>query len=154
MNITLGHTQGGETTGSIDESVRHATTKLAHIHFPASLNSKKNIIRMGENPDKVFLVGCPSLDLIQKDKLGLDKKFKNRYANYGVGELEVDFEKPYIVVLQHPVTTEYKHIKKSINETIRAINKIDHQVIWLWPNVDAGSDIVSKQIRIFREEKN
>ena len=153
MNIILVHTQGGETTGSIDESVRHATTKLAHIHFPASLNSKKNIIRMGENPEKVFLVGCPSLDLIQKDKLSLDKKFKNRYANYGVGESEIDFEKPYIVVLQHPVTTEYKQIKRNINETIRAINKIDLQVIWLWPNVDAGSDIVSKRIRIFREEK-
>ena len=66
MNIVLAHTQGGEVTGSIDESVRHATTKLAHIHFPASLNAKKNIIKMGENPKKVYLVGCPSLDLIKK----------------------------------------------------------------------------------------
>jgi UDP-hydrolysing UDP-N-acetyl-D-glucosamine 2-epimerase len=153
MNIVLVHTQGGETTGSIDESVRHATTKLAHIHFPASYNSKKNILKMGEDPNKVFLVGCPSLDLIKKNKLIIDKKFKKKYSNYGVGELEIDFNKPYIVVLQHPVTTEYKQIKKNIDETIKAITKLDFQVIWLWPNVDAGSDIVSKRIRILREKK-
>ena len=153
MNIVLVHTQGGETTGSIDESVRHATTKLAHIHFPASYNSKKNIIKMGENPNRVFLVGCPSLDLIQKNKLRLNTKFKNKYSSYGVGELEIDFDKPYIVVLQHPVTTEYQQIKKNINETIKAIIQLDHQVIWLWPNVDAGSDIVSKKIRILREKQ-
>ena len=153
MNIMLVHTQGGETTGSIDESVRHATTKLAHIHFPASYNSKKNILKMGEDPSKVFLVGCPSLDLIKKNKLSIDKKFKKKYYNYGVGELKIDFNKPYIVVLQHPVTTEYKQIKKNIDETIKAITELDFQVIWLWPNVDAGSDIVSKRIRILREKK-
>ena len=78
---------------------------------------------MGENPDKVFLVGCPSLDLIKKDKLGLDKKFKNRYSNYGVGELEIDFEKPYIVVLQHPVTTEYNQIKKTLTRQSKQLSK-------------------------------
>ena len=81
MNIVLVHTQGGEVTGSIDESVRHATTKLAHIHFPASLKSKKHIIRMGEDPNKVFLVGCPSLDLINKKKLVIDNKFKSKYSS-------------------------------------------------------------------------
>ena len=153
MNIPLAHTQGGEISGSIDESVRHATTKLAHIHFPASVKSKKNVIRMGEDPKKVFLVGCPSLDLINKNKLKIDNKFKQKYSSYGVGELNIDFKKPYIVVLQHPVTTEYKHINKNINETIKAIMMLKYQVIWLWPNVDAGSDIVSKKIRILREQK-
>ena len=153
MNIVLVHTQGGEVTGSIDESVRHATTKLAHIHFPASLKSKKNIIRMGEDPKKVFLVGCPSLDLINKKNLKIDNKFKRKYSSYGVGELKIDFDKPYVVVLQHPVTTEYNLINKNINETIKAIMMIKHQIIWLWPNVDAGSDIVSKKIRIIREKK-
>ena len=154
MNIVLVHTQGGEITGSIDESVRHATTKLAHIHFPASLKSKKNIIKMGEDPKKVFLVGCPSLDLINKKNLKIDNKFKRKYSSYGVGELKIDFDKPYVVVLQHPVTTEYNLINKNINETIKAIMMIKHQIIWLWPNVDAGSDIVSKKIRIIREKKN
>ena len=59
MNIFLAHTQGGEITGSIDESVRHATTKLAHIHFPATKKSKQNLIKMGENPKNVFNFGCP-----------------------------------------------------------------------------------------------
>lgn len=152
MNIVLAHTQGGEVTGSIDESVRHATTKLAHIHFPASLNAKKNIIKMGENPKKVHLVGCPSLDLIKKNQLTIDNKFKKKYSRSGVGELEINFNKPYIVVLQHPVTTEYKKIKENIDQTINAIIKVDHQVVWLWPNVDAGSDVLSKSIRRLREE--
>ena len=153
MNIPLAHTQGGEVTGSIDESVRHATTKLAHIHFPASLNAKKNIIKMGENSKKVYLVGCPSLDLIKRDNLNIDKKFKKKYSTYGVGELTIDFNKPYIVILQHPVTTEYKQIKTNINQTIHAALKVQQQVVWLWPNVDAGSDMLSKSIRIVREEK-
>ena len=152
MNIVLAHTQGGEVTGSIDESVRHATTKLAHIHFPASLNAKKNIIKMGENPKKVYLVGCPSLDLIKKKQLNINEKFKKKYSKYGVGELKIDFNKPYIVILQHPVTTEYEHIKKNIEQTIKAALKIKQQIVWLWPNVDAGSDIVSKSIRRAREE--
>jgi len=152
MNIVLAHTQGGEVTGSIDESVRHATTKLAHIHFPASLNAKKNIIKMGENPKKVYLVGCPSLDLIKKKQLNINEKFKKKYSKYGVGELKIDFNKPYIVILQHPVTTEYKHIKKNIEQTIKAALKIKQQIVWLWPNVDAGSDKVSKSIRRAREE--
>ena len=152
MNIVLAHTQGGEVTGSIDESVRHATTKLAHIHFPASLNAKKNIIKMGENPKKVYLVGCPSLDLIKKNQLDIDENFKKKYSKYGVGELKIDFNKPYIVILQHPVTTEYEHIKKNIEQTIKAALKIQQQIVWLWPNVDAGSDIVSKSIRRAREE--
>ena len=152
MNIVLAHTQGGEVTGSIDESVRHATTKLAHIHFPASLKAKKNIIKMGENPKKVHLVGCPSLDLIKKDQLKIDNKFKKQYSRFGVGELEINFNKPYIVVLQHPVTTEYEKIKENIDQTINAIIKVDQQVVWLWPNVDAGSDVLSKRIRRLREE--
>ena len=153
MNIPLAHTQGGEVTGSIDESVRHATTKLAHIHFPASLNAKKNIIKMGENPKKVYLVGCPSLDLIKRDNLNIDKRFKKKYSNYGVGELIIDFDKPYVVILQHPVTTEYKQIKMNIDQTIYAALKVEQQVVWLWPNVDAGSDVLSKSIRRVREEK-
>ena len=152
MNIVLVHTQGGEVTGSIDESVRHATTKLAHIHFPASLKAKKNIIKMGENPKKVHLVGCPSLDLIKKNQLKIDNKFKKQYSKFGVGELEINFNKPYIVVLQHPVTTEYEKIKENIDQTINAIIKVDQQVVWLWPNVDAGSDVLSKRIRRLREE--
>ena len=94
MNIPLAHTQGGEMTGSIDESVRHATSKLAHIHFPSTIKSKINLIKMGENPKYLFLTGCPSLDLIKNSILSIDNNFIKKYSNLGVGS-KIDFKKIY-----------------------------------------------------------
>jgi UDP-hydrolysing UDP-N-acetyl-D-glucosamine 2-epimerase len=150
MNIPLAHTQGGEVTGSIDESVRHATTKLAHIHFPATKKSALNLRRLGEDPKNIFLTGCPSIDLIKSSNLKIDKKFIQKYASSGVGQ-NIDFLNDYIVVLQHPVTTEYGDGLKQIRETINAVKNLNTQIVWLWPNVDAGSDDISKGLRIFRE---
>ena len=152
MNIPLAHTQGGEITGSIDESVRHATSKLAHIHFPATHKSKKNLIKMGENPKNVYLTGCPSIDLIKNLKLSIDRNFIKKYSSLGVGS-KIDFQKEYIVILQHPVTTEYKKSLYQINQTIKAVKDLDLQIVWLWPNVDAGSDAISNGLRTFRESK-
>ncbi|MDA7770585.1 UDP-N-acetylglucosamine 2-epimerase [Candidatus Pelagibacter sp.] len=151
MNIPIAHTQGGEQTGSIDESVRHATTKLSQIHFPSTKKAMENIIKMGEDKKNVYLTGCPSLDLIPKKIPKLDKSFFSKYRY--VGTL-TDYKKPYIVVLQHPVTTEFHNTDIQIKETISAIKKIKLQVVWLWPNVDAGSDVISKNIRTFRERNN
>mgnify|MGYP001349075333 FL=1 len=151
MNIPIAHTQGGEQTGSIDESVRHATTKLSQIHFPSTKKSMENIIKMGEDKKNVYLTGCPSLDLIPNKIPKLDKSFFKKYRY--VGNL-TDYKKPYIVILQHPVTTEFKNTSKQIIETINAIKNITKQIVWLWPNVDAGSDAISKKIRTFREENN
>ena len=151
MNIVLAHTQGGEITGSIDESVRHAITKLSHIHFPATEKARDNIIKMGEDSNNVFLTGCPSLDLLQNIDLNLSKDFFLKHG--GVGS-QIDPFKKYIVVLQHPVTTEFKNTDSHIKETLKAVKRIsdeDIQVIFLWPNVDAGSDKISKYIRSFRE---
>jgi len=151
MNISLAHTQGGEVTGSIDESVRHAVTKLSHIHFAATRQAADNIIRMGEDPSKVYCTGCPSIDIISDLDLKLSTDIFHRYR--GIGP-DIDPEKPYIVVLQHPVTTEYGEGLQQINETLCAIEKIRMQTIWLWPNVDAGSDDISKGLRMYREKKN
>lgn len=151
MNIPLAHTQGGEVTGSIDESVRHAITKLAHIHFPATERARDYLVRMGESPSSVYLTGCPSLDLLVDIDLSLPLDIFDRYK--GVGE-SLDASKPYIVVLQHPVTTEYGQGFSQINETLRAIDRLSKrgvQVVWLWPNVDAGSDDVAKGLRVYRE---
>ncbi len=148
MNLPLAHTQGGEITGSIDESVRHAVTKLAHIHFPATKKSAENLIRMGEDPATVHLTGCPAMDVIAETNLTLPEDIFQRYK--GVGP-DLDPKKPYLVVLQHPVTTEYGSGFAQIQETIRAIAAIGMPTVWLWPNVDAGSDDVSKGLRIFRE---
>ncbi|MCD6297127.1 MAG: UDP-N-acetylglucosamine 2-epimerase (hydrolyzing), partial [Deltaproteobacteria bacterium] len=150
MNIPLAHTQGGEVTGSIDESVRHAVTKLSHLHFAATERAKEYIIRMGEDPATVHCTGCPAIDVIANIDLSLPKDIFVRYM--GVGP-KIDPEKPYIVVLQHPVTTEWNQGLQQINETLSAVEAIGMQTVWLWPNVDAGSDKVSKGLRMFRERK-
>ena len=148
MNIPLAHTQGGEVTGSIDESVRHAITKLAHIHFPASARAAENIIRMGEDPQRVTLTGCPAMDLLIDIDLSLSEGFFSDLG--GVGPV-IDQTKPYITVLQHPVTTEYGKGRKQIEATLNAVTQTGVQTVWLWPNVDAGSDDISKHLRVFRE---
>lgn len=154
MNIPLAHTQGGEVTGSIDESVRHAITKLAHIHFPATERARDYLVRMGEDPNTIHLTGCPAIDLLTEIDLGLPADLFKKYGGVGA---TLDIKKPYIVVLQHPVTTEYGDGFSQITETLNAIGRIGTegmQVVWLWPNVDAGSDDVSKGLRMFREKNN
>lgn len=151
MNITLAHTQGGEVTGSIDESVRHAVTKLAHVHFPATRLSSERLVRMGEDPATVFLTGCPSIDAIA----GLDLSLPDDlFVQYGGVGAQIDPREPYIVVLQHPVTTEYGQGLAQVNETLAAIAELKMPTVWLWPNVDAGSDDVAKGLRMFRERYN
>lgn len=149
MNIPVAHTQGGEVTGSIDEGVRHAVTKLAHIHFPATKQARDFVIRMGEDPQTVHLTGCPSIDLIADLDLALPNDLFARYK--GVGH-DIDPSRPYIVVLQHPVTTEYGRGFAQIGETLEAVREIGMPTAWLWPNVDAGSDDVSKGLRMAREQ--
>jgi len=149
MNIPVAHTQGGEVTGSIDESVRHAVTKLSHLHFPATERAYQFLLRLGEDPGTVFLTGCPAMDILARLDLSLSKDLFKKYAGVGA---EINPSKPYLVVLQHPVTTEYGEGIMQINETLEAIKKIGMQVAWLWPNVDAGSDDISKGLRIYREE--
>lgn len=146
MNIPLAHTQGGEITGSIDESVRHAITKLAHIHFPCTELSKSRLIRMGENPKTIFLSGCPSIDLA-KQAFETFQPNVNILQKYGGSGFLLDWNQNFIVVLQHPVTTQYNSVDQSIQETIAAIKELKMQTVWLWPNVDAGSDLISKRLR-------
>ncbi|MEK9942811.1 MAG: UDP-N-acetylglucosamine 2-epimerase, partial [Gammaproteobacteria bacterium] len=150
MNIRLAHTQGGEVTGSIDESVRHAITKLAHVHFPATERAADNIIRMGEAPDTVFWVGCPAIDLVASIDFTEERDIFAKYSMRGVGP-KLDPKKPYLVVLQHPVTTEYGSGLDQISNTLRAVERLGMQTAWLWPNVDAGSDEISKGLRMYRE---
>lgn len=149
MNIALAHTQGGEVTGSIDESVRHAITKLSHLHFPATRNAADNILRMGEDPSTVHLTGCPSIDIVAGLDMRSPQELFERYGGVGAA---LDPTQPYIVVLQHPVTTEYGQGFHQIEETLNGVTSLDFQVVWLWPNVDAGSDHISKGLRMYREK--
>ena len=151
LNIPLIHIQGGEVTGSIDEKVRHSITKLSDIHFVATKRSRDFLIKMGENKKTVFLTGCPSIDIASQAKSKLPKNFfvKNR----GVGNVP-KYKEKYIVVMHHPETTKFTQTYNQIRQTIDAIIKIRNiKIIWLWPNIDAGSDIISKQLRVIRENK-
>jgi UDP-hydrolysing UDP-N-acetyl-D-glucosamine 2-epimerase len=151
LNIPLVHVQGGEVTGSIDEKVRHAVTKLADLHFVATEKAAERVIRMGEQPERVFVTGCPSIDVVNRalssPAIPRDQLFE-KYG--GVGEA-LDLSKGYIVVLQHPVTTEHDESRRHIAETLHAVVDSDLPALWFWPNVDAGSDGTSKGIRAFRE---
>jgi UDP-hydrolysing UDP-N-acetyl-D-glucosamine 2-epimerase len=152
MNIPLGHIQGGEVTGNIDEKVRHAVTKLADFHFVASENAKERVIKLGELEDSVFNTGCPSIDLAKQVKEESSINFLELYKKYGGVGKELDLRNDYIVVMQHPVTTEYSDSKDQINITLEAIKQLNIPTLWFWPNVDAGSDGTSKGIRMFREK--
>ncbi len=151
MNIPLVHIQGGEVTGNIDEKVRHAITKLSDLHMVASPKAYERVVKMGEYEKKVFMTGCPSIDIadeiLQKPTLNFDpiKKYG------GVGN-DFDYKSGYIVVMQHPVTNEYGDARKHVEETLHAVHDLKIPTFWFWPNVDAGADGTSKGIRAFRED--
>lgn len=149
MNIPIAHNQGGEVTGTIDESVRHTITKLSHFHFTTNEETAERLKRLGENPDYIFITGCPSIDLIKKSNLSVSNVL---FDNFGTNGPRFDLQKPFLLVLQHPVTTEYGQGFKQINETLQAISSLKMPTIWLWPNVDAGSDEISKGLRLFRDQ--
>ena len=150
MNIPVAHVQGGEVTGSIDEKVRHAVTKLADLHFVSSDKAAERVIRMGEDPAKVFVTGCPSIDLAVEvmERPGMDF---DPIAKYGGVGASMDLSDGYLVVLQHPVTTEYQEARDQALETLHAVTEVGLPTLWFWPNVDAGSDGTSNAIRSFRE---
>lgn len=151
MNIPLVHIQGGEITGTIDEKVRHAVTKLSDIHLVSTKKAAENIIRMGENPNSVHITGCPSIDLAANVLKDSDINFDPFEKYKGVGSIFDVKKMDYIVVMQHPVTTEYNQARMQILETLHAVKEIGLPTFWFWPNVDAGSDGTSKGIRMFRE---
>ena len=151
MNIPLAHTMGGEISGTIDESVRHAITKLAHLHFPANQKAADRILRMGEDPASVHVVGCPRIDLVAEIALENSRLPERAWLEYeGVGG-QINLDEPFLMVSQHPVTTEYGQGEQQITETLMALHQLKMPTIMLWPNVDAGSEDVARGMRKFRE---
>lgn len=139
MNIHVVHLEGGEITGTIDESIRHATTKFSHIHFTSSKEATKRLIKLGEQPKNIFTVGNPSLDVIKSIKFLSKTKLEK--------EFNIDLNKPFLLVVQHTVTTEISKIDKYFLETIRAIKELDIQSIIISGNIDAGSQKIKKIIK-------
>ena len=152
MNVPLIHIQGGEFTGSIDNKVRHAVTKLADVHFVASELARHRVVSMGEDPFLVVNTGCPSVDLAaevgRRPELDFDP-----FARYTGTGPAFDLSDGYVVVLQHPVTTEHAEAQDQANRTLQAVAGLGKPVFWFWPNVDTGSDGTSKALRVFRERQ-
>ena len=153
QNIPLVHLQGGEVTGNIDEKVRHANTKLADIHFVTSEDAKKRVERMGEDAAYVYNTGCPSID-IAAEVLEFPKMKFNPIEKYGGVGGAFSPEEEYLVVMQHPVTTEYSAAKEDVLKTLRVVDALGIPTFWFWPNVDAGADGTSNGIRSYRENFN
>jgi UDP-hydrolysing UDP-N-acetyl-D-glucosamine 2-epimerase len=150
MNIPLAHIQGGEVTGNIDEKVRHAVTKLSDFHFVATAAAKQRIMKLGECPGRIYFTGCPSIDLAMV-ALNTESLTFDPYQIYGGVGTRPDLSKPYIVVLQHPLTTEFEDSGRQVHCTLDAIAKLKIPVLWFWPNADHGTNGTSQVIRRFRE---
>jgi UDP-hydrolysing UDP-N-acetyl-D-glucosamine 2-epimerase len=150
MNVALAHSMGGEVSGTIDESIRHAVTKFAHIHFPACSDARDRIVKLGERPEDVHMVGCPRIDLVaevlENDRNGLGPNLFKQ----GVGGV-FDLNQPFLLVSQHPVTTEYGEGERQITETLMAVHRLGMPAVALWPNADAGSEDMARGMRKFRE---
>jgi UDP-hydrolysing UDP-N-acetyl-D-glucosamine 2-epimerase len=152
MNIPVVHVQGGEVTGSIDEKVRHAVTKLSNLHLVSTKLARERVIKLGEDPTTVFITGCPSIDIAAEVAARPELDF-DPFEKYGGVGPKTDLSGGYLVVMQHPVTTEYEEARRQVEETLYAVKDFGLPVLWFWPNPDAGSDGTSKGIRVFREKE-
>ncbi len=132
MNVVVAHTMGGEVSGTIDEGVRHAITKLSHLHFPATPAAARRIEAMGEDTARVYAVGCPRIDFV-KDALA---------------DVRPVSERTCIVVAQHAVTTEHEEAYAQMSATLEAIGGLSaKEVHIIWPNSDAGGQAIVDAVR-------
>lgn len=150
MNLPVVHLQGGEVSGSIDESTRHAITKFAHYHLPATEQARDFLIRMGERPETVLGVGCPSSDIARL----LDRNLTPQIVNARGSGVTIDVAKPYMLVVFHPTTTQFGGERREMEALLAGLDQHRMQTVLLWPNIDAGSDHISKAIRVFRDRSS
>lgn len=149
MNIPIAHTMGGEVSGTIDESLRHAITKLSHIHFPATKKSAKRIEKLGEISKNIFCVGCPRIDYV-KSVLLQRKPISEKIFSTGVGN-KFNLSENFIICSFHPVTTEFSDAKNQVRIILDVLDQFNINSIILWPNADAGSSEIATEIRKYRE---
>jgi GDP/UDP-N,N'-diacetylbacillosamine 2-epimerase (hydrolysing) len=144
MNIPLAHIHGGDVCGNIDDSARHAITKFAHIHFPATKTSAERILKMGEEAWRVRLVGSPALDVVLHEPLLPAAALAQKYA--------LDLARPLVLVIQHPVTSQADEAPQQMQVTMEAVVASGHPAVVLYPNSDAGG---RRMIEVIREyQKN
>ncbi|MBZ5605515.1 MAG: UDP-N-acetylglucosamine 2-epimerase, partial [Acidobacteriia bacterium] len=147
MNVCVVHVQGGEVSGSIDESARHAISKFAQFHFPSTRRSAEYLIRMGERPDSILGIGCPSSDIARK----IDRRLDSAVIN-GIGSgAMIDPGGPFLLAVFHPTTTRYGGEQRQMETLLESLDRCQIPTLLLWPNIDAGADRISKAIRLFRD---
>jgi GDP/UDP-N,N'-diacetylbacillosamine 2-epimerase (hydrolysing) len=144
MNIPNAHIHGGDKSGGIDEYDRHAITKMSNIHFAASEKSKERILKMGEDPNYVFLTGSPAIDEIVQNKITNKKNLEEKYKLRFVGD--------EILLVQHPVTTQSENSEKQILNTLKAIMKIKKPTIVIAPNSDAGNKKIFQRLKQYTKK--
>lgn len=137
-NILVAHIEGGELSGTVDELIRHAVSKLAHLHFVSNEDAKKRLIQMGENEKSVFVIGSPDIEIMLSDSLPSLGKVKKRY--------NINFNN-YGVFIYHPVTTEIKVLESKINGVIDALEEIKTNFVIIFPNNDMGSEIIFRALK-------
>ncbi len=151
MNIPIAHIEGGDVSGTLDESVRHAITKLAHIHFATNEPARERILRMGENAEYVFNFGSPDIEVVlQAEKQGIDID-ETDFDQAGSGT-QFSLDEKYVMVMYHPVNTELESLSENTRKLLVAVHKLDMPVIWFWPNFDAGAEYISHELRMFKEK--
>lgn len=144
-NILVSHIEGGEVSGTIDELIRHAVTKLSHIHFVANDIAKKRLIQLGEATDTIHLIGSPDIDVMNSSSLPIIKEVKN-YYNF-------DFCN-YSILLFHPVTTELSYLREHIRILVDAVIASGLNYIVIYPNNDPGTEIILEEyIRLHNNPK-
>jgi len=129
-NILVAHIEGGEVSGTIDELIRHSTSKMSHIHFVSNNAAKNRLIQMGELPESIETIGSPDVDIMFSEYLPSLKTVKEYY--------EISFE-DYSVVLFHPVTTEVSEIKMQAQALTEALIESNKNFVVIYPNNDLGS---------------
>lgn len=143
MNIRILHIEGGEVSGTIDDSIRHAITKLAHYHVCCTRSAEQHLISMCEDHDRILLAGCPSYDKLLCAK---NKDYMSIIRMWLGDDVK---PKDYIVALQHPVTTDIKHSIKMFELTLDALISFNKRTLVLFPNIDAGS---KEMVRVMRKK--
>ncbi len=137
-NFNVVHIEGGEVSGTVDEMLRHAISKISHIHLVSNKTAKKRLVQMGENKNNIFIVGSPDVDMILGKDLPNLAKVKKRY--------DITFNN-YAIGILHPITTNLKNLKRETKVFISALVKSNLNYILIYPNNDHGSDIVLNEMK-------
>lgn len=152
LNVPIVHLEGGEITGSVDDKVRHATTKFSDYHFVSTQRARQVVQALGEDSERVYKTGCPSIDVAEGVVRADDTEYDPQEEK-GVGA-KIDVSEDFVVVQYHPVPTKYSDQYEKTWTLIDALNEIDIQKFWFWPNMDGGTDMVSKAMREFRGQRD